>query len=632
MESRRTVLKYISGAVGTSVCSLDGLQALAQGSDSRPNIVCFVGEGLRWDELSATGNKLVRTPNMDRIGREGCIFRNGFVVNALCLPSRATMLTGMYSHTTGAVSNVEGKIPARFPLVSDLLQQAGYETAFIGKSHIEGALMDHKWDYYFGFVGQADYYRPRITEGVRGEYGPAKLYEGEFVDTLLTRKAVEWLKQERSKPFCLFLWFYAPHAPFYRPKDMVNDLNGVPIPKPSTFDENLKNYPGKPRAVADADNKIGYSEVFSDDPRSLEELVKDHNVGVEDNDRNVGAVWQELERQRIVHQTAMLLSSDHGFFLGEHHFYDKRLMYEPSIRVPMTLRYPGRIKPGATSEQMVLNLDMAPTLLDIAGLPVPADMQGKVFADRIGRIEVSATMAVAAEAAKLRAQGVNLVDFGAGEPHFPTPRHIKDAAIAAIEANFTRYTVVPRHSRRAQGHRRAPRRRLRLRLRLDEAIFTTGGKLALFNTIQILVDHGDEVILPVPYWVSFKDIIQYAGGKVVFLETSEAENFRITADAIEKAITPKTKAIILNSPSNPAGSVVSAEDLERIVHLAHERGIFLLLDECYVYLNYAGKPVSGGSFTWAKEHIVILGSLSKTYAMTGWRAGFALASKPLRPT
>jgi aspartate aminotransferase len=162
---------------------------------------------------------------------------------------------------------------------------------------------------------------------------------------------------------------------------------------------------------------------------------------------------------------------------------------------------------------------------------------------------------------------------------------------------------------------------------VDEAIFTTGGKHALFNTIQILVDHGDEVILPVPYWVSFKDIIQYAGGKVVYLETSEAENFRITADAIERAITPRTKAIILNSPSNPAGSVVSAEDLERIVHLAHERGIFLLLDECYVYLNYAGKPVSGGSFTWAKEHMVILGSLSKTYSMTGWRAGYALASK-----
>ena len=253
----------------------------------------------------------------------------------------------------------------------------------------------------------------------------------------------------------------------------------------------------------------------------------------------------------------------------------------------------------------------------------------QIFADRIGRIEISATMAVTAEAAKLRAQGVNLVDFGAGEPHFPTPRHIKDAAIAAIDANFTRYTVVQGipDVRKAIVERHACD--FGSDYAIDEAIFTTGEKHALFNAIQILVDHGDEVILPVPYWVSFKDIIQYAGGKVVFLETSEAENFRITADAIEKAITPRTKAIILNSPSNPAGSVVSAEDLERIVRLAHDRGIYLLLDECYVYLNYAGKPVSAGSFSWAKEHMVVLGSLSKTYAMTGWRAGFALAPKPI---
>jgi aspartate aminotransferase len=252
-----------------------------------------------------------------------------------------------------------------------------------------------------------------------------------------------------------------------------------------------------------------------------------------------------------------------------------------------------------------------------------------IFAERIGRIEVSATMAVAAEAAKLRAQGANLVDFGAGEPHFSTPRHIKDAAIAAIEANFTRYTVVPGipDVRKAIVNRHACD--FGSDYTVDEAVFTVGGKHALFNAIEVLVDHGDEVILPVPYWVSFKDIIQYAGGKVVFLQTSEAENFRITADAIERAITPRTKAIILNSPSNPAGSVVSAADLERIVRLAHERGIFLLLDECYVYLNYAGKCVSGGSYTWAKEHLVILGSLSKTYAMTGWRAGYALASKPV---
>ena len=253
----------------------------------------------------------------------------------------------------------------------------------------------------------------------------------------------------------------------------------------------------------------------------------------------------------------------------------------------------------------------------------------KVFADRIGRIEVSATMAVAAEAARLRAQGIHLVDFGAGEPHFNTPQHIKDAAIAAIEANFTRYTVVPGipDVRKAIVERHAAD--FGSDYAIDEAIFCVGEKHALFNAIQILVDHGDDVILPVPYWVSFKDIVQYAGGNVIFLETNEAENFRITADAIERALTPRTRAIILNSPSNPAGSIVSAEDLERIVRLAHERGIFLLLDECYVYLNYSGKPVSAGSFTWAREHMVVLGSLSKTYAMTGWRGGYALAPKKI---
>ncbi len=253
----------------------------------------------------------------------------------------------------------------------------------------------------------------------------------------------------------------------------------------------------------------------------------------------------------------------------------------------------------------------------------------KILSDRINRIEVSATMAVTAEAAALRAQGVNLVNFGAGEPHFSTPRHIKDAAIAAIEADFTRYTavsgipelrkaIVERHAKDF-GSSYTP----------EEAIFSTGGKLALFEAINVLVDHGDEVVLPVPYWVSFKDIIQFAGGKPVFLETSEAENFRVTAAAIEEAITPRTKAIILNSPSNPSGAVIAPKDLEQVVRLAHARGIYVLLDECYAYLQYTGTPISGGSFTDCKEHMIVLGSLSKTYAMTGWRAGFALGPKPI---
>src|SRR5580698_9173431 len=253
----------------------------------------------------------------------------------------------------------------------------------------------------------------------------------------------------------------------------------------------------------------------------------------------------------------------------------------------------------------------------------------KILTDRINRIEVSATMAITAEALKMQAAGISLANFGAGEPHFATPRHIKDAAIDAIEKNFSKYTAVAGVPaiRKAVVERHAAD--FWSNYAVEECVVTTGGKLALFNAVQVLVDHGDEVILPVPYWVSFKDIIQYAGGKVVLVESDEREDFRITAKMIEAAITPKTKAIILNTPSNPSGAVVSPADLEAIVRLAHARGIYVLLDECYAYLTYTGAPVSGGTFTDCKEHVVILGSLSKTYAMTGWRAGFALGPKQI---
>jgi aspartate aminotransferase len=253
----------------------------------------------------------------------------------------------------------------------------------------------------------------------------------------------------------------------------------------------------------------------------------------------------------------------------------------------------------------------------------------KMLSDRINRIEVSATMAITAEALKMKASGIDLADFGAGEPHFATPRHIKDAAIEAIEKNFTRYTAVAGVPQVRQAIVDRHKADFGSDYTVEECVFTTGGKLALFNAIQVLVDHGDEVILPVPYWVSFKDIIQYAGGKVVYVESDEAENFRITAKMIEAAITDRTKAIILNTPSNPSGAVVSAEDLEAIVRLAHKRGIYVLLDECYAYLNFESEPVSGASYTDCKEHVIVLGSLSKTYAMTGWRAGFALGPKPI---
>ena len=238
-------------------------------------------------------------------------------------------------------------------------------------------------------------------------------------------------------------------------------------------------------------------------------------------------------------------------------------------------------------------------------------------------------MAITAEALRLKATGIKLSDFGAGEPHFETPRHIKDAGIEAINQGFTRYTAVAgvpevrkaicaRHAADF-GTNYAP----------EECVFTTGGKLALFNAIQVLIDHGDEVVLPVPYWVSYKDIIQYAGGVVKYVESEENENFRVTAAMIEAAMTEKTKAIILNTPSNPSGAVMAVSDVEAIIRLAHERGVYVLLDECYVYLNFEGEPVSGASFTDCKEHVIVLGSLSKTYAMTGWRAGYGLGPKPI---
>src|SRR6516164_6613540 len=229
--------------------------------------------------------------------------------------------------------------------------------------------------------------------------------------------------------------------------------------------------------------------------------------------------------------------------------------------------------------------------------------------ERINRIEPSATMAVVAEADKLRSQGIDVVDFGAGEPHFATPQHIKDAAIAAIQANFTKYTAVAGTAELRDAIIQRHAADFGSSYKPEEAIASTGGKHALFNAIQVLVDHGDEVILPVPYWVSFKDIVRYAGGNCVLLETDEEQGFRITAQMVERLVTPRTKLIILNSPSNPSGAVMGADDMAEVARLAAQRGIWVLSDECYVYLNYAGKRFSIGALRDYRERLIVLGSL-----------------------
>jgi aspartate aminotransferase len=236
-------------------------------------------------------------------------------------------------------------------------------------------------------------------------------------------------------------------------------------------------------------------------------------------------------------------------------------------------------------------------------------------------------MKVAADADRLRREGIDVVDFGAGEPDFPTPENIKQAGIAAINANFTKYTatagipdlkaaICERH-RTDYGTNYSP----------AECIVTVGGKHAVFNITQALLNPGDEVIIPVPYWVTYKDVVNYAGAKCVFVETDEASGFTFNAETIEPYITPATKLLIINSPSNPSGGVLSRQDFERIYRLTSERGIWLMTDECYCRFLYEDEPFSVAALPGAKDNVVIAGSLSKTYAMTGWRVGFALGPK-----
>ncbi|HEY4684367.1 MAG TPA: pyridoxal phosphate-dependent aminotransferase [Candidatus Acidoferrales bacterium] len=251
------------------------------------------------------------------------------------------------------------------------------------------------------------------------------------------------------------------------------------------------------------------------------------------------------------------------------------------------------------------------------------------LAERLQRIALSPTLAVLMEAERYKARGVDVVDFGAGEPDFPTPDNVKQAAIRAIHDNFTKYTATGGIAELRQAICDRHAADFGTDYRTQEALVCVGGKHAIFNAVAALVNPGDEVILPVPYWVSFPDIIKFAGGKVVPVETHEIDSFQLRADAVEKALTPRTRLVIVNSPNNPSGAVVDPKEFERILELCRQRDILLISDECYSHFVYEGQPFSIAAVERAKSHTVIIGSLSKTYAMTGWRIGYALAPERL---
>ena len=251
------------------------------------------------------------------------------------------------------------------------------------------------------------------------------------------------------------------------------------------------------------------------------------------------------------------------------------------------------------------------------------------IAERISLISVSSTMKVAAEAERLRAEGADIVDFGAGEPDFPTPANIKQAAVRALDENFTKYTAVSGTAELKRAVCEYHTRHFGTAYQPAECLITVGGKHIIFNATQALVNPGDEVVIPVPYWVTYKDVVNYAGGQCVFVDTDEDQGFTLTASMIEPHLTSRTKMVLLNSPCNPSGAVLDPAEFEKILKLTSERGIYLMTDECYCFFLYDSEPFSIASLPGAKENVLVAGSLSKTYAMTGWRIGFGLMPAPI---
>jgi aspartate aminotransferase len=252
------------------------------------------------------------------------------------------------------------------------------------------------------------------------------------------------------------------------------------------------------------------------------------------------------------------------------------------------------------------------------------------LSESVNRIAPSQTMAVAAAAEQLKARGVDVADFGAGEPDFPTPDHIKRAAVKALDENRTKYTVTPGILPLRQAICDWHSAQLGSSYQPTELVVTAGGKHAVFNTICALVNPGEEVIIPAPYWVSYPDMVKYAGGHPVFIATGEKNNFAPSAADIEAALTPRTRIVIINSPSNPTGAVIPRAEFEKILEVCERRGVMLLSDECYSHFTYGdSKPFSIASIPGSKGNVIIAGSFSKTFAMTGWRLGYTMSPQPI---
>jgi arylsulfatase A-like enzyme len=347
----------------------------------RPNILFIMTDDHAAHAMSCYGSRINQTPHLDRIAREGMRFTNCFVTNSICTPSRATILTGKYSHKNGvSVFNRFDGSQTTFP---KLLQQAGYQTAVIGKWHLFSDPTG--FDYWNILPGQGLYHDPELIE-----MGQKKKHKGYATD-VITDLSLDWLKRrDPKKPFCLLYHHKAPHREWSPDEKHAELFENDDRPVPDNF---FDDYAGRSPAAAEATMRVGRDMTKRDLKRSpppglaereralwnYQRYIKDYLRCVASVDDNVGRMLEYLDREGLAKNTIVIYTSDQGFFLGEHGWYDKRFMYEESLRMPLLVRYPPSIKPGATSEKMVLNIDFAPTLLELAGIAPPAEMQGRSF-------------------------------------------------------------------------------------------------------------------------------------------------------------------------------------------------------------------------------------------------------------
>ena len=248
------------------------------------------------------------------------------------------------------------------------------------------------------------------------------------------------------------------------------------------------------------------------------------------------------------------------------------------------------------------------------------------LSERLNRLAPSATLAMSQKSSEMKAQGIDVINMSVGEPDFNTPDHIKEAGKKAIDQNFSRYSPVPGYPDLRSAIVAKLKNENGLDYTVAEILVSNGAKQCVCNAIMALVNDGDEVIIPAPYWVSYPQMVKLAGGEPVFIEAGFEQEFKITAEQLEAAITPKTKMLILCSPSNPTGSVYSKEELSSLAEVIKKHDdLYVLADEIYEHINYVGKHESIAQFPGMKERSIIINGVSKAYAMTGWRIGFMAA-------